>query len=97
MFNLNRSGKDKNYHDKNLKSDWLKFSSNSIKDDFLASIARDNKFVIEDMKIRTMVVDMLKQEFGENIKNIKDYDYLVDSVVNRIKDKQLNIEPSINT
>lgn len=78
---------------KNIKPqlDWLQFSSskNSKKDKLLSSIIADNKFIAEDLKIRAMVEDMLKKEFSEEITKMKSYDFLVDSVVNKLKQKQL--------
>lgn len=78
---------------------WLKFSSSlSLKksrNDFLQEISADNKFVREDLKIRKMVEEMLVKEFSSDIKNIKSYDFLVDSVVERLKNKQLKAEPVI--
>lgn len=79
---------------KNIKpqANWLKFSAlrkNTIGSEFLDSIAADNKFVQEDLKIRSMVEEMLEKEFSSDIKNIKSYDFLVDSVVNKLKQKQL--------
>ena len=95
MFNLNRSQGDKNPNKKSVKSDWLKFSSSDKKDELLSSFAAENKFVQEEMKIRAMVIDMLDKEFGKNIRDIKGYDFLVDSVVNKLKKKQLEAAPSI--
>ncbi len=91
MFNLKHFKLVKEL--KNMKSqiDWLQFSSlkNSKKDRLLDSIIADNKFVAEDLKIRAMVEDMLKKEFSDEIVNLKSYDFLVDSVVNKLKQKQL--------
>lgn len=79
---------------KNIKpqANWLKFSAlrkNTTGSEFLDSIVADNKFVQEDLKIRAMVEEMLEKEFSSDIKNIKSYDFLVDSVVNKLKQKQL--------
>ena len=41
-----------------------------------------------------MVEDMLKKEFSEEITKIKSYDFLVDSVVDKLKQKQLADFPS---
>lgn len=83
---------------KNIKPqlDWLQFSStkNKQKDKLLKSIIADNKFVAEELRIRAMVEDMLKKEFSEEITKIKSYDFLVDSVVNKLKQKQLADFPS---
>ena len=95
MFNLKHFKLVKEL--KNMKSqiDWLQFSSlkNSKKDRLLDSIIADNKFVAEDLKIRAMVEDMLKKEFSDEIVNLKSYDFLVDSVVNKLKQKQLTDSP----
>lgn len=82
---------------KNIKPQlsWLKFSSaekrTKSRDEFLNSIIEDNKFIEEDLKIRAMVEDMLEKEFSKDIKNIKSYEFLVDSVINKIKMNQLGI------
>lgn len=79
--------------------EWLKFSVSGIskksRNDFLREIAANNDFVREDLKLRNMVEEMLVKEFSSDIKNIKSYDFLVDSVVNRLKNKQLKNIPSI--
>ena len=95
MFNLGRSQNENNSNDKNIKSDFLKFS-NGKKDELLETLAVDNKFVKEEMKIRSMVIEMLEKEFGKDIKDIKGYDYLVDSVVNKLKKKQNDSIPSLS-
>ncbi len=95
MFNLNRSQNGKNPDKKNIKSEWLKFSSTGKQDELLSAFAAENKFVQEELKIRAMVIDMLDKEFGSDIRNMKGYDYLVDSVVNKLKNKQLDSLPSI--
>ena len=89
MFNVNRSKSNKN--NKNSKSilDWLQFSSDNKQTGLIDSLISENKFLQEDLKIRALVEDMLKKEFSEKIKDIKDYDFLVDSVVNKLKQKQL--------
>lgn len=93
MFNLKRFKIVKELKNSEQKSNWLKFSSlrnnEKNKSELLDSILDDNKFVEEDLKIRSMVENMLKKEFSDDIKNIKDYDFLVDSVVNKLKQKQL--------
>lgn len=93
MFNLKRFKIVKELKNSEQKSNWLNFSSlrnnEKNKSELLDSILNDNKFVEEDLKIRSMVENMLKKEFSDDIKNIKDYDFLVDSVVNKLKEKQL--------
>lgn len=83
---------------KNIKPHlkWLQFSNTEQNNqkEFFESIIADNKFVKEDMKIRTMVKDIIRKEFGESIEKSKDYDFLVDSVVDKLKKQQLGkIEP----
>lgn len=83
---------------KNTKTQfgWLSFSNkNKIKkNDFMSSIIADNKFVEEDLKLRAMVEDMIKAEFGDRLKNHSEYEFLVDSVVNKLKQQQLGkVEP----
>ena len=88
MFNLKHLKLIKELKDKS-NIDWLKYASSDKKSELLDSIIADNKFVQEEMQIRAMVEDMLQKEFSADIKNIKNYDFLVDSVVNRLKSKQL--------
>ena len=35
----------------------------------MSSIIENNKFVEEDLKLRAMVEDMIKAEFGDKLKN----------------------------
>lgn len=95
MFNLNSSQNDKNPKKKNIKNDWFNFISNGQKDKILSSLTEENTIVQEEYRLRSMVVDMLNKEFGEEIRNIKGYDYLVESVINKLKNKQLELEPYI--
>ncbi len=71
--------------------EWLKFSiaSKNSKSELLKSIISDKKFVREDLKLRAMVEETLYKEFGPSISDRKDYDFLVDSVVNKLKAQQL--------
>lgn len=90
MFNLKGFKLVKDVKGKSTKSGLLQFSAaNSNNKELLDSIISSSSFVKEDLKIRAMVEDMLRKEFSEDIKNIKDYDFLVDSVVNKLKSKQL--------
>lgn len=97
MFNLKHFKLVKELKNIKPQLNWLQFSfsRNNQKDELLNSIIAENKFVEEDLKIRAMVEDMLKKEFSEEIKNIKSYDFLVDSVVNKLKQKQLGNISSI--
>lgn len=99
MFNLNKFKFVKELKNNKPQSNWLQFinekNSKITNDEFLNSIIEENKFVQEELKLRAMVEDMLVQEFSESIKSIKSYDFLVDSVVNRLKEKQ-NGEISIS-
>lgn len=78
---------------KNIKPqfEWLKFSivNKNSKSELLKSIISDKKFVREDLKLRAMVEETLYKEFGASVTEYKDYDFLVDSVVNKLKEKQL--------
>ena len=93
MFNLKHFKLVKELKNIKPQTNWLTFSlsKNNLKtqDELLSSIIADNKFVEEDLKIRAMVEDMLQKEFSAEIKNIKSYDFLVDSVVNKLKRRQL--------
>ena len=78
------------------KLNWLTFSNrNKIKkNDYMSSIIADNKFVEEDLRLRAMVEDMIKAEFGDKLTNHTEYEFLVDSVVNKLKQQQLGkVEP----
>ena len=78
---------------KNIKTDWLKFSSlndsSSNKRKLINDIIQDNKFVEEDLKIRAMVEEMHKKEFPKGFKNKETYDFIVDTTVNKLKQKQI--------
>lgn len=80
---------------KNIKPqlNWLSFSNArkdpSSKAELLKDVIGENKFVQEELKIRAMVEEMLEKEFSPSIRNIKSYDFLVDSVINKLKQKQL--------
>lgn len=93
MFNLKRFKIVKELKDLEQKSNWLKFSSlrnrENNKNELFNTILDENKFIEEDLKLRAMVENMLEKEFSADIKNTKDYDFLVDSVVNKIKQKEL--------
>ncbi len=93
MFNLKHFKLVKELRNLRPVFNWIRFSDSQRKyktnSQLLDSIIADNKFVQEDTKIRAMVEDMLQKEFSSDIKNIKSYDFLVDSVVNRLKQKQL--------
>lgn len=95
MFNLNRFKDGNNSDDKNIREKWLKFSNNAKKDELLEALAVDNKFIRDDLKIRAMVIDMLDKEFGKNIRTLKSYDFLVDTVINKLKKNQLNAQSPV--
>lgn len=94
MFNLKRFKIVKELKNSEQKSNWLKFSSirnnDQNRNELFDSILDENKFIEEDLKLRAMVENMLEEEFSSDIKNIKDYEFLVDSVVNKIKQKELD-------
>ena len=100
MFNLKNFKLVKELKNVKPQVNWLKFTNerqnNTAKNDFINSVIDDNKFVEDELKIRAMVEDMLEKEFSPNIKNIKGYDFLVDSVVNKLKQKQLNNVVSVD-
>ena len=98
MFNLKNFKLVKEIKNVKLKNQWLNFTGSKnpqTKDALLDSIIEENKFIEEDMKLRSMVEDMLVKEFSEKIKDMKSYEFLVDKVVNKLKKQQLgNIEPA---
>lgn len=91
MFNLKRFKLVKELKNVKPQLNWLQFSRSrtTSKDALLDSLIAENKFVEEDLKIRAMVEDMIKKEFPERLKDKRSYDFLVDSVVNKLKQKQL--------
>lgn len=90
MFKSNPSRDEKNSENKKLRAGWLSFLSEDRKDSMLDAAYGSAGFIQEDLKIRAMAEDILKKEFGENISKIKNYDFLIDSIVNRIKENQMN-------
>jgi hypothetical protein len=98
MFNLKHFKLVKELKNIKPQLEWLQFSysQNAKKNKLMKELIADNKFVEEDLKIRAMVEDMLEKEFSSQIKNIKSYDFLVESVVNKLKQKQLGSEFSLN-
>lgn len=93
MFNLKNFKLVKELKDIKPKINWMKYAGEGSKvstpSDLLNSIEANSKFINEDLKIRAMVEEMLVKEFSPKIKDIKSYDFLVDSVVNKLKQKQL--------
>jgi len=92
MFNLKHFKLVKKLRNVQPNINWLNFSDSrqtSDRDKFLNSLIDENKFVAEDMKIRAMVEDMIKKEFPERLQNKESYEYLVDSVVNKLKQQQM--------
>ena len=91
MFNLNNSESNNNFNEKKINSDWLNFSTREKRDRLLETLSVDNKFIKEDMKIREMVINVIDKEFGKEIRNRKDYEFFVDTVINKIKKEQINL------
>lgn len=93
MFNLKGFKLVKELKNLTPQLNWLSFSSlrknPNAKSELLKDVIGDNKFVQEELKMRAMVEEMLEKEFSSSIKNIKSYDFLVDSIVNKLKQKQL--------
>lgn len=96
MFSLRNFKLVKELTNKKPQMEWLQFSnSRNSENNFIDTLIEDNKFIEEDLKIRAMVEDMLQKEFSDEIKNIKSYDFLVDSVVNKLKKQQMENTRSI--
>ena len=96
MFNLKNFKLVKNLKNTKPQLNWLTFSNanKKNKDKFMSSVISENKFVEEDLKLRAMVEDMIKAEFGDRFKNHSEYEFLVDSVVHKLKQQQLGkVEP----
>ena len=96
MFNLKQFKLVKELKNSKPQWKWLQFSgAKNTKDELLNSLMADNKFVEEDLRIRAMVEDMIKREFPERLKDEKQYKYLVDCVVNKLKRQQLGNTQSL--
>ena len=93
MFNLKNFKLVNKLKNIDIKANWIKFANSqsdlNSSNNLIDSLAVNNKFVEEDLKLRKMVEEMLVKEFSEEIKNKKSYNFLVDSVVNKLKEKQL--------
>ena len=102
MFNLKQFKLVKQLKETNLQNAWVRFSAlskNQTRNDFMSSVISDNKFVQEDLKLRAMVEEMIKKEFPERLQNKESYEFLVDSVVSKLKQKllgNLSVEDSLN-
>lgn len=99
MFNLKGFKLVKELKNITPQLNWLSFSgarkNPSAKSELLKDVIGENKFLQEELKMRAMVEEMLEKEFTAGIKNLKSYDFLVDSVMNKLKQKQLGeISPS---
>lgn len=98
MFNLKKFKLVKELKNIKPQLNWLSFAgarkNRDLKTELLKDVIGETKFVQEDLKIRAMVEEMLEKEFSSDIKNIKSYDFLVDSVVNKLKQKQLGEVPA---
>lgn len=101
MFDLKNVKLVNKLSNANFKLGWFKatnpINSDTSRNKLIEEITKDNKFVQEDAKLRAMVEEMLEKEFSSDIKNIKSYDFLVDSVVNKLKNKQLKSVPVIKS
>ena len=96
MFNLKQFKLVKELKNAKPQWKWLQFSgTKNTKDELLNSLIADNKFIAEELKIRAMVEDMIKKEFPERLKDEKQYKYLVDCVVNKLKRQQLGNTKSL--
>ena len=92
MFNLKHFKLVKKLKNLRYNINWLNYSTKqqlTNKDEFIESLISDNKFIAEDLKIRKMVEEMIKKEFPERLKDKESYSYLVDCVVNKLKQNQL--------
>ena len=99
MFGLKNIKFVKKLSNATLNLDWLKFSNSQNNSQnrkkYIDEVIGNNSFVREDLKLRAMVEEMLVKEFSSDIKNIKSYNFLVDSVVNKLKNNQLKTVPAI--
>ena len=101
MFGIKNVKLVKKLSNTDFRLGWFKFTnpidSDKSRKALIEEISQDNKFVQEDAKLRAMVEEMLEKEFSSDIKNMKSYNFLVDSVVNKLKKKQLNKVPVIKS
>ena len=100
MFNLNRFKLVKELKNKDIKnvlSEYALSRNKGVENVLLKEIISDNKFVQQELKIRKMVEKMLEEEFSPEIKKLKSYNFLVDSVVDKLKQNQLKDTDSIES
>ena len=87
MFNLKRFKIVKDLKNISDRAGLLKFTELQNNENKTELISECN-FVKEDKKLRLMAEEMLEKEFPE-IKEMKDYDFFVDMVVNKLKQQQV--------
>lgn len=94
MFNLKNLKIVKELSNIRPKLKWLMFSQvqdYKINSNYIDMICndQDRDVASDNMKLESMVKEMLIKEFSSDIQNLQSYDLLVDAVVHNIKKKQL--------
>lgn len=94
MFNLKNLKIVKELSNIRPKLKWLMFSQvqdYKINSSYIDMICNDQDKDInsDNLRLESMVQEMLIKEFTPDVKNLKSYDLLVDAVVHNIKKKQL--------
>lgn len=91
MFNLKNFKIVKELKNNKPQINWLKFtnSTNPNKKELLNTVTAEKSFVKEDQKLRATVEEMLKQELGITREGYNDYDFLVDSVIYKLKKQEM--------
>ena len=88
MFNFRKKQNEETKKD--LRKELSEFAGQTKKQDkFLTELMADNKFVSDEMQMRSTVESVLKEEFSEEIKDLKSYDILVDAVMHKLKKNQI--------
>lgn len=98
MFNLKNFKIVKELTNNKSQINWLKFtgSTNPNKKELLNTITAEKSFIKEDQKLRATVEEMLKQELGITRESYNDYDFLVDSVIYKLKKQEMGEIPEEN-
>lgn len=56
--------------------------------EFMNDLVSEHKFIADEMKMRSMVEEILKKDFSPEITGLKSYNLLVDAVINKLKKDQ---------
>ncbi len=81
-----------NINEKQKLSLFLKYKNNKANSNYIDLICNDKEYDLKqkEAKLEQMIENILEYEFSKNIKNIKSYDFLVDSIIHNLKRKNLD-------